>query len=576
VIGLSVAFSKNMKPQKELATALKFWRNYLWQHRWMYVIGIFTVFVTNAGQVLLARIIGYILDFFTGNNIPQLFVKETRLETFWYIFWVYFFVRVILTLGRFGWRITLARQTHHSAGILKAYIWEHASFFPKRLFYRDYSKGPMINLSNSDIGQARFLFGFILVGTFDFVFLSITSVIALYQIKPQLTFMTLGILVILPFVIRKLSELEINFYEESQEALTELDDHSAQCVSSIRLQRQTQTGAFWTARLMNYADRYRLKRLRQIKLSLSFIPISGGMGIITQILTFAGGTHYVFNNAMTVGEFLSFQALVILLQDPLTELGFIISDWRKSLESLRRIAVIETVSKDKNLLKEMTPALLDFKAPVLEINNLNLTYQNSRAILKDFNMTLRSGERLGIKGPIGSGKSSLLNILMRNLDEYESLSGAIKLWGKDIDDFSQTELTKLVAMVPQRPFLFADTLRNNLTLDLKIEDEKVWRILELVELKEDVAQFPQGINTQLGEWGINLSGGQKQRLSLARAVARDPKLLLLDDCLSAVDTKTEEKILQNLNHYFKETALVWVAHRDSTLKYCGQRLEFTV
>jgi ATP-binding cassette subfamily B protein len=238
--------------------------------------------------------------------------------------------------------------------------------------------------------------------------------------------------------------------------------------------------------------------------------------------------------------------------------------------------VLETVEKDKNLLKMANDQVLNFKAPVIEIKNLSLSYQNSRKVIKDFNITLNAGERLGIKGPIGSGKSSLLNILMRNLDEYEKLSGEVKLWGKSIEDFSPRELTALVAMVPQRPFLFADTLRNNLTLDLNIQDEKVWKILELVELKEDVSQFPLGINTQLGEWGINLSGGQKQRLSLARAVARDPKLLLLDDCLSAVDTKTEEKILQNLNNYFKETALVWVAHRDSTLKYCKQRLEFTV
>jgi ATP-binding cassette subfamily B protein len=565
-----------MKQQKELSTALNLWRNYLWQHRWMYVVGIFTVFVTNAGQVLLARILGYILDFFTGNNIPQYFIVGSRLDTFWRLFGIYFVVRLVLTFGRFGWRITLARQTHHSAGILKTYIWEHASYFPKRLFYRDYSKGPLINLSNSDIGQARFLFGFILVGTFDFIFLSITTIIALYCIKPQLTFMTLGILVVLPFIIRKLSAQEINFYEESQEALTELDDHSAQCVTSIRLQRQTQTGAYWTARLMNFADRYRLKRLKQIRLSLSFIPILGGVGIIIQILTFVGGTYYVFNKGMTVGEFLSFQALVILLQDPLTELGFIISDWRKSLESLRRIAVIETVPKDNNLIKMANDQVLNFKAPVIEIKNLSLSYQNSRQIIKDFSITLNAGERLGIKGPIGSGKSSLLNILMRNLDDYEELNGEVKLWGKNIKDFSPSELTEFVAMVPQRPFLFADTLRNNLTLDLNIEDEKVWRILELVELKEDVTKFPLGINTQLGEWGINLSGGQKQRLSLARAVGRDPKLLLLDDCLSAVDTKTEEKILQNLNIYFKETALVWVAHRDSTLKYCQQKLEFTV
>jgi len=565
-----------MTQKKPISTAMTLWRDYLIEHRWMYVVGIFTVFVTNASQVLLARVIGYILDFFSGNNIPVYFHGGDKLQTFWKLFWIYFAIRVILTLGRFGWRITLARQTHHSAGILKSYIWQHACYFPKRLFYRDYSKGPLINLSNSDIGQARFLFGFLLVGTFDFIFLSLSTVFVLLQIKPALTVFSLGVLVILPFIIRKLSSIEINYYEESQAALTELDDHSAQCVTSIRLQRQTQTGAFWTERLMKFADKYRLKRLRQIRLSLSFIPILGSVGIVTQILTFVGGTYYVFQSSMTVGEFLAFQALVSLLQDPLTELGFIISDWRKALASLRRVAMVQEVEKDQNLLIVANDTAYNANAKVLVIKNLHLTYQNSREILKDFNLELGFGERLGIKGPIGSGKSSLLNILARNVDEYQTLTGSVKLWGKELKDFSAAELFSKMAMVPQRPFLFADTLRNNLTLDLKLNDEKVWKILELVELKEDVAQFPQGIHTQLGEWGINLSGGQKQRLSLARAMARSPELLLLDDCLSAVDTKTEEKILQNLNQFFKETTLIWVAHRDSTLKYCEQRLEFSV
>src|SRR5690606_7871662 len=175
-------------------------------------------------------------------------------------------------------------------------------------------------------------------------------------------------------------------------------------------------------------------------------------------------------------------------------------------------------------------------------------------------------------GPIGTGKSTLLSImsgLERRLD-----TGKVEFLGKNFDEYSHHDLRRMISVVPQKPFLFAETIASNVRMDLNLTDEEVWHVLWVAGLDEDVKGFPKQLETPLGEWGINLSGGQKQRLTLARALARKPRVLFMDDCLSAVDTVTEEKILSRLNRELKGLTAVWVAHRESTLKYCDRIVRF--
>ena len=172
---------------------------------------------------------------------------------------------------------------------------------------------------------------------------------------------------------------------------------------------------------------------------------------------------------------------------------------------------------------------------------------------------------MGITGEIGSGKSTLINILSGLERENR---GVVKFKGLHFHSYDHNHLRKEIGIAHQKPFVFAKSIRENVSMDQNLNDEQVLHYLNLAGLKDDVLNFDNGLDTELGEWGINISGGQKQRLSLARVLARDPEVLLLDDCLSAVDTITEEKILSNLNHYMNDKTIIWVAHRESTLKYC--------
>ncbi len=542
-----------------MSDSLKIWKDFV-KTRWpFYLVGIFTVILTNICQVLTTRTYGYLIDLFSGKGIPWFNGPKAFLHLFFFLLTV----RIFLTLGRYGWRITLGRQTHYSAAVLRRKIWENVLYFKFSDLEKKFSKGILMNSSNSDVTSARMIFGMTIIAIVDLLFLVIFCLWAMLSINISLTFASLGVILVLPLLMKKLNAKEMRNYEVAQEALSSFDDMVVQSVSSIRLQKITQTGSVWVKRLTQSADEYRLKRLKAVFVSLLYIPVMGGTSFFSYMVLFIMGIGLTMKGQMTVGDFVAMQGLIVLLQDPLGEFGFIISEWRKGVTSLKRLNSIYSHNQDNSLLS--SGGTVSKNEIILEVNNLSYA-----SIIQDFNVSLKRGERLGIRGPIGSGKTTLIKLL----GGFErSHGGEIKFYGKNFSDYPHSELRKGITVVPQRPFLFSGPLRQNISMDRQLTDEEIWHYLELADLKTDVLQFKNGLDTDLGEWGINLSGGQKQRMTLARALARRPDFLLLDDCLSAVDTVTEEKILKNIDKELADTTLIWVAHRESTLKYCHKIIE---
>jgi ATP-binding cassette subfamily B protein len=548
--------------------AIKIWKDFLKSRKEKYIFGVFFVFLTNLMQILAPKNIGWIVDFFANKPIPNLLTGKNNQETFLILFIVLVCSRVFINLFRFCWRITLGRQTHYAAAELRRDVWEHARFFSKDDLERKFTKGLLMNAEASDTNSARFIFGFTLVAVADVFFLGISTFFVMAQVHFIMAFCSFIFLLFIPILVRNLSKKEIEQYRSTQDALSSFNDLSSQAVATIKLQRLTQTGSFWAKRLTDVANIHRNERLKGINLSLQYIPMMGVASIISYVVLFVLGIYYTFKGEMTVGQFVSMQGLIFLMHDPLMSLGFIVSEWKKGFTALERLAEIFLNKKDQSLLHE---GLEIFETEnVFKINELEFSYGNGTPVFSHLNFNLKKGERLGIVGPIGAGKSTLLSLLS---GFEQSETGDILFFDKNLNEYSHHELRNYMCLIHQKPFLFADTIRANISLDKQISDEEIWSKLEISGLKEDVLGFPDQLDTQLGEWGINLSGGQKQRLTLARALARNPKLLFLDDCLSAVDTITEEKILRNLDIHLKEVTLVWVAHRQSTLKYCTQILD---
>lgn len=558
-----------MSSRSHTQHAHSIWIKHLKENWFIYFLGTLAVVTTNIMQVTWTRGLGWVIDFFSGDKFPDWFVGENREATFLNIFFVLLASRLFLFVGRWGWRVTLARQTHYAAANLRRWVFESSRFFPRRDLDQKYTKGLLMNASTSDVNAARFIFGFTLVAVVDVVFLGIFTVWAMLSIHVGMTLWSLAVLLFLPFFVKKLSAIEIDRYTGAQEFLTVFNDLASQVVSTIRLQRLTQTGEFWRLRLEDTAEEYRKKRLEAVYTSLLYSPLMGAAYFLSYLVIFVMGIKLVFAGEMSIGGFMAMQGLIFLVQDPLFELGFIISDFQKGRKSLERLAEIYGHTRESWLLpKDGSP--LKPQEEVLSAKNIQFSYEEGRPIIKDFNLSLNQGERLGIKGPIGTGKSTLVSILA-GLERNQE--GEVLYCGVDYDEFDHHEIRKSVCFVPQKPFLFASSIRENILMDRQFSDDEIWHALEVAGLSRDVKAFPDQLDTPLGEWGINLSGGQKQRLTLARALVRKPHLLFLDDCLSAVDTVTEEKILKGLDRELADTTLIWVAHRDSTLKYCDRVIE---
>lgn len=548
------------------------WKNYLTERWGLYFLGIFSILLTNLMQILAPQNIGWIVDFMTKKPIPLLLTGKNDHETFVRLFLVLVISRVLINIFRFMWRITLGRQTHYACGMLRRDVWNHVRYFKKEDLENRFTKGVLMNASASDTNSAKFAFGFTLVAITDFLFLGTFCFFTMAMIHLPMAVLSFIVLLFVPIFVRKISFYEVEQYKRTQDTLSSFNDLSSQAVSTIRLQRLTQTGAFWERRLMQIAEKHRLLKLKGINISLLYIPVMGAASIVSYLVLFIMGIMFTFNGKMSVGSFISMQGLIFLLHDPLMQLGFIVSEWRKSFTALARLSEIYLHDKDSTLLQEgIEIDDADLNLNILDVTDLSYSFKESDPLFSHLSFKLKKGERLGITGAIGSGKTTLISILQGL--EREISGGSVALLGKPFSSYSHDHLRSYIGHVSQRPFLFADSIRQNVAMNSVLSDDEIWKFLDLAGLKDDVLNFPNGLDTELGEWGINLSGGQKQRLTLARAIAKKPKLLFLDDCLSAVDTITEELILKNLNTYLKDVTLVWVAHRKSTLKYCDQVFE---
>ncbi len=548
------------------------WKNFL-LNRWpIYLWGAFSVLMTNFMQVLAPKNIGWIVDFFNHKPIPKFFVESDQKQTFLNLFFVLVLSRIIINIFRFFWRITLGRQTHYACAMLRRDVWDHVRFFKKSDLDSKYTKGSLMNAEASDTNSARFIFGFTLVAITDVAFLGFFTFATMLLINSSMAILSFFVLLFIPFMVRKLSSKEVEQYRIIQDTLSSFNDLSSQAVSTLKLQRLTQTGSFWEKRLMNIAENHRMQKLKGINLSLMYIPVMGIATIVSYVILFVFGIIFTFNGKMSVGDFISMQGLIFLLHDPLMSLGFIVSEWKKGFAALDRLTDIFTNPKDPNLISDIGHTIPISCEHVLSVNNLAFSFDNQDIpLFENISFSLSKGDRLGICGAIGSGKSTLISLLCGL--ERKVLRGKIKFCDQDFSFFSHEFLRNQIGIVPQKPFLFADSIKENVSMGQLLSDEDIWFFLELAGLRDDVELFPDKLETQLGEWGINLSGGQKQRLTLARALAKKPNLLFLDDCLSAVDTLTEEKILKNLDQFLNDVTLVWVAHRKSTLKYCHRVLE---
>jgi len=418
--------------------------------------------------------------------------------------------------------------------------------------------------ATNDINAVRMAMGPGIVMLTDAVFLTLsTIVIMLRTIDVKLTLIALIPLPFLAFMVTSFGQIIHKRFKVVQEAFSLLTDKVQESMAGIRVikafvQEKDELENFTKSNQYNVDMNMKL-----VKIWGAFFPLVQYISAIGFMLVLGYGGVLVIGGDISLGEFVAFNSYLGLLIWPMMAIGWVINVLQRGAASMDRINII-LGEKPEIFDQEDVLSIDRFKGKIV-LKNLDFYYPGSTtAVLKNINLSINPGQKLAIIGRTGSGKTTLVNLLLRL---YNVKDNTIFIDGIDINNISLASLRENIAYVPQDNFLFSTSIKENIALGADgIDMPKIEEYSKLAQVHDNILQFPDGFDTMLGERGVTLSGGQKQRVSIARALIKDCKILIMDDSLSAVDTRTEEEILRGLSAYYQNRTTIIIAHRISTIK----------
>lgn len=548
---------------------LSYLNKYFLKYKTYLLLGLVFVILSTIFQILPAQLVRYALDLvaenlsiyksFEGLELQDIF-RQTIDETI-----VFYGLLILLIALLRGFFLFLVRQTiivmsRHIEYDLKNEIFQHYQSLPLS-FYRRNNTGDLIARISEDVSKVRMYIGPAIMYGLNMFILSIILLPVMFSISVKLTLYALIPLPILSLSIYFVNNIINKRSEEIQESLSDLSTFVQEAFSGIRVLKSFARETNSLERFAKESDNYKKKSLQLTQVNAMFFPlIMSLIGLSTVLTVFVGGIE-VINGTLSIGNIAEFILYVNLLTWPVTALGWITSIIQRAAASQKRINEFLKTKNDiishENIEKEIEGKV--------EFENVSFTYEDSGIeALKKISFTVKPGESIAIIGTTGSGKSTIANLIARMMDP--SL-GNVFIDGINLKNYNPTKFRDQVGSVPQDVFLFSDTISNNVAFGLEsLDEEKTIQALKFADLYENILEFPNQLETILGERGITLSGGQKQRLSIARALAKAPRLLILDDCLSAVDTKTENNILQSLKQIMVDKTSIIISHRVSSAK----------
>ena len=429
--------------------------------------------------------------------------------------------------------------------------------------------GDLMSRATSDLGAVRMMIGPAVMYTSTTVLTFIVAIILMLNINVRLTLFSLVPLPLVSVAVRYFGSAIHQRFERIQAQLSDLSAVTQEVLAGVRVVRAYRQEAFEVERFRIANEEYVTRNTTLIRLQGVFYPsieLLMGIGVLLVLWL---GSRDVMAGRMTVGELVAFNAYLLMLTWPMMAFGYVTNLLQRGLASWARMLEIF----------DQAPAIADDPDPVEvqgmtgEIEFRHLTFRfGDRVVLDDISARLPAGSVTAIVGATGSGKSTLLSVLPRL---HDAPPGTVFVDGIDVRRLPLRVLRGAIGFVPQEPFLFSDSLAENIAFGVRPDEATPERIAEaarVARLDHDVADFPKGYETSVGERGITLSGGQKQRTAIARALMVDPRILILDDALSAVDTYTEEEILQRLRGVMRDRTSILVSHRISTVRHADQIL----
>ncbi|MFN5418582.1 MAG: ABC transporter ATP-binding protein, partial [Flavobacteriia bacterium] len=535
--------------------SLSYLNKYLLKYKWRLILGVIFIIISNYFGVEMPKLVKNAVNDF-------LKVVETTNE-FNTVFWLSLKIAGLYMLFSFGkgFFLFLQRQMIIIVSRLIEYDLKNEIYEQyQRLnftFYKKNKTGDLMNRISEDVAQVRQYLGPGLMYTFNLVVLSGMAIYAMLRINVSLTLIVLIPLPIMSILIYKVSSKMNLLSKEVQEEQSLMSTIVQETFSGIRVIKAYLREREAQLKFENSSENFKEKSMKQLMVNALFMPTIVFLIGLSILLTIYYGGILVYEKQITPGDIVAFIFFVNMMTWPFASVGWVTSINQRAAASQTRInEFLEIKPEIFNPTQEANGELDEIR-----FENVSYTYENSNIeAIRNLSFTLKSGETLGIVGRTGSGKSSILNLLTRQIDPS---SGAVLVNGKDLRTINLDEFRSVSGVVPQDVFLFSDTIGNNIKFGVNhdnVSEADLIEVTKTAHVYHNIVEFNDGFETLLGERGVNLSGGQKQRVSIARALIRKPKLLLLDDCLSAVDTETEDIILKGIKANYSNNLTVIVSH----------------
>ncbi|QYH40196.1 ABC transporter ATP-binding protein [Algoriphagus sp. NBT04N3] len=551
------------------------WRlnKYLYKYKGLLLLGILFTVISNIFVIIPAQLVRLAIDYVVESSV--IFkpldlggLGDIASENFLKFVLVFGVLILVMALLR-GFFLFLIRQTIIIMSRRIEYDMKNEIFEKYQnlslSFYRKNSTGDLMARITEDVSRVRMYLGPAIMYGLNLLILFPLVISYMIMVNPELTLYSLLPLPVLSISIYFVNNLINERSEKIQRSLSNLSTFTQEAFSGIRVLKAFVRENDSVRDFSDASEEYKVKSIRLTRVNALFFPlIMALVGISTIITVYIGGLQ-VINGDIGYGVIAEFILYVNMLTWPVTSLGWVTSIVQRAAASQTRIN--EFLDEENNIIS--TEDAKDEIHGTIEMKDLSFVYPDSGVkALDQVSFSIQSGQTLGIIGTTGSGKSTIANLLMRM---YDPAKGQILIDGKPIESFDISHLRKNIGYVPQDVFLFSDTIGNNIAFGLDhTEKDIIEQAAKDADVYKNIVDFPKGFETMLGERGITLSGGQKQRVSIARAIAKEPKILILDDCLSAVDTKTENVILNALKKIMKNRTSVIISHRVSSAKLADQ------